>query len=51
MDVNGLTNNKQDLHLEFKESKGPPNVLRPGATGSITFYTKAIAPLTFMLAE
>ncbi len=43
-----------ELVLEFKESGGPEDVLRPGATGSITIYAHAInsrAGLTFRLYE
>ena len=49
--VDGLSENHQELQLEFKENNGPPDILRPGATGSITFYTKAVAPLTFVLSD
>ena len=31
------------LLLELAEDGGPPDILRPGATGSVTFYTKATA--------
>ncbi|MEM7102507.1 MAG: CARDB domain-containing protein [Bacteroidota bacterium] len=36
--------NLQDLHLEFEEPNGPPDILRPGAVSAITVYTKARAP-------
>lgn len=41
----------QELFLEFSELNGPLDVLRPGANGSLTIYTKAIAPLSFLLKE
>ena len=39
------------LFLEFLESGGPPGILRPGATGSMTVYTKAVAPLRFVIQQ
>jgi 6-phosphogluconolactonase (cycloisomerase 2 family) len=49
--VADLSLNQQELYLEFKEANGPPGILRPGATGAITIYTKAIAPMSFSLKE
>jgi hypothetical protein len=46
-----LSENKHELSLEFRETNGPPNILRPGATGAITIYTKATAPLNFLLSD
>ncbi|HET6994848.1 MAG TPA: CARDB domain-containing protein, partial [Chitinophagaceae bacterium] len=51
MTVEGLTQNLQELSLEFRENNGPPNILRPGATGSITFYTKSIANMYFIVSD
>ncbi len=36
----GLAEGKTELYLEFKELNGPEGILRPGATGSITIYTR-----------
>ena len=41
----------EELKLEFKEINGPEHVLRPGANGSVTIYTKAIRPLSFKLLD
>jgi hypothetical protein len=49
--VDGLIENLQELPIEFKETNGPPNVLRPGATGAVTVYTKAVAPMNFILSD
>jgi len=38
-----------ELELTLTELGGPPDVLRPGATGSITVYTKATVGLGFTL--
>ncbi|MBO9562795.1 MAG: hypothetical protein J7621_08480 [Niastella sp.] len=49
-----IIDNLQELLIEFKEQGGPDNVLRPGATGSITIYTQALtvsAGLRFRLIE
>ncbi|MGV3505397.1 MAG: CARDB domain-containing protein [Adhaeribacter sp.] len=43
--------NKTELILEFRETDGPDNVLRPGASGSITIYTQASSQLRFKLIE
>lgn len=48
-DVNDLNPGQLELILEFSEANGPPGVLRPGATGSVTVYTQARAPLRFRL--
>lgn len=50
----GIIDNLQELFIEFKEQGGPDNVLRPGATGSITVYTQALSVsigLRFRLIE
>jgi hypothetical protein len=39
------------LLLEFKEAGGPPDVLRAGASGFIKMYSKAVAPLSFIITE
>ncbi|MFN0214670.1 MAG: choice-of-anchor J domain-containing protein, partial [Saprospiraceae bacterium] len=36
----GLSENKTELFLEFREQGGPDNVLRAGTSGSIKFYVK-----------
>jgi hypothetical protein len=48
-----FTANKKELFLEFEESGGPPGILRPGAQGIITVYTKAtmIETLRFVLTQ
>ena len=50
-EINELNKNLQELYLEFKDKDGPPGILRPGSSGSILVYTKAIAPLQFFLTE
>jgi hypothetical protein len=40
--ASGVQDNTTDLMVEFNELNGPPGVLRPGATGGILIYTKAI---------
>lgn len=40
------SNSVSELFFEFKEQNGPPQVLRPGATGFITIYTQALTPNT-----
>jgi hypothetical protein len=49
----GLSEGKTELFIEFKEEGGPPDVLRPGATGTITIFTmsKTNANLRFRLME
>ena len=42
---------KQELLLLFEEPGGPPGILRPGATGSITIYTFSSHPLRFYIQE
>jgi hypothetical protein len=49
LDVTELNPGFLELILEFSEANGPPGVLRPGATGSVTVYTQATAPLRFRL--
>lgn len=46
-----LSQNKQELFLEFQEIGGPPGVLRPGSFSSITVYTFSSHPLSFVLKE
>jgi hypothetical protein len=48
-----FTANKKELYIEFKENNGPPGILRPGAQGTVTVYTKAtvIATLEFVLTR
>ncbi|MDH4460968.1 MAG: CARDB domain-containing protein [Flectobacillus sp.] len=41
----------QELILEFKESDGPPDILRAGASGFINIYSKATAPLSFIITK
>ncbi len=36
-----FSENLQELYIEFVENNGPPGILRPGAQGSITAYSKA----------
>lgn len=46
-----LEKNLQELILEFKEPGGPAGILRPGANGYIKVFTKAVAPLQFVIVE
>ncbi|MEA5429214.1 CARDB domain-containing protein [Arcicella lustrica] len=41
----------QELVLDFKESDGPPDVIRAGASGFINIYSKATAPLSFIITK
>ncbi len=41
----------ESLTLELKEEGGPPNILRPGASGRIVIYTKSIAPIEYILLD
>ncbi|MEO1803569.1 MAG: CARDB domain-containing protein [Bacteroidota bacterium] len=50
-DVAGLEDGKEEVFLEFAETNGPPGILRPGANGSITVYTKAVAPMRFLIID
>lgn len=38
--------NQKQLTIEFKETNGPPGILRAGATGAVIFYTRVIGPIT-----
>jgi len=49
--VDELDRNDQELYLEFREYNGPPNILRPGASGSLTVYTFSSHALRFLLKE
>ncbi|AEE49027.1 CARDB domain-containing protein [Haliscomenobacter hydrossis] len=49
--TNGLAQNTHELLLEFVDKDGPPGILRPGSSGSIVVYTKAVALLRFLLTE
>jgi hypothetical protein len=48
-----LVDKKDELYMEFKEVNGPPNLLRPGATGYVTIFTTSNgwAVMTFKLVE
>jgi hypothetical protein len=49
-DQAGLTSDPQDdLQLDFQENDGPPDILRPGASATVTVYAKAIDELKFIL--
>ena len=37
--------NQKDLYVEFSEPGGPPGILRAGASGGITFYTRVTLPV------
>ncbi|MBD2700493.1 hypothetical protein IC229_07595 [Spirosoma sp. BT702] len=41
----------QELMLEFKETDGPPGILRAGTSGYIDFYTHAIAPIALLISQ
>ncbi len=51
--TSGLADKKGELFLEFRELNGPPDVLRPGAFGYITIFTKsgAAGTMHFELIE
>ena len=50
--VSELTNTMiTELTLTLQEVNGPVSILRPGASGSITVYTKAISALMFSLSQ
>jgi len=49
--VDELPEKKLELFLEFEEIGGPPGILRPGATGSITVYAFSSHPLLFYIQE
>lgn len=46
-----LEENKQEVYLLFREEDGPEHILRPGATGTVTLYTKAVTRLRFQMIE
>jgi subtilase family serine protease len=46
-----FTKDLRELILEFKESDGPPDILRAGAFGYINIYSKATAPLSFIITK
>ena len=52
-DANQFNLSNQQVFLEFRELNGPLDVLRPGAYGAITVYTKAVGQvlLRFTLTE
>ncbi len=47
--VDGLEDNLTQLDLTLTELNGPPDILRPGASGSIVIYVKADNPLGFII--
>lgn len=49
--VSELLNNTQELTLNLQEFNGPVGRLRPGASGSVIVYAKALTSLSFMLIE
>jgi len=49
--VDELEENKQEVFLVFREKDGPQHVLRPGAQGSVTIYTKATTRLRFQMID
>ena len=51
LDPGDLPLAQQELILDLKEKNGPPDILRPGAKGSITIYAQSIAPLQFQILE
>ncbi len=44
-----LRKDETELQLHFTELKGPPNVLRPGAKGSIIIFTEAELGIGFSI--
>lgn len=48
-----FTANSKEHYIKFEEFGGPPGILRPGAQGTVTIYTKAtvIETLRFVLTQ
>lgn len=49
--VEDLVANKKELTLVLQELNGPVGILRPGASGTVIVYAKALTPLGFMLIK
>jgi len=47
--VAGLADMLTQLQLQLTETNGPPGIIRPGYSGSITIYSKSTAGLGFIL--
>ncbi len=47
--IPGLADNRKELTLSLHELNGPAGILRPGASGTIIVYSKAISTLAFTL--
>ena len=50
IDAAGLASNKTLLHIPLQISGEPNNILRPGVTGSIIIYSRAITGLGFTIS-
>lgn len=48
---NDFEENRQELYLVFEEPGGPPGILRPGSTASITVYSFSSHPLAFIIRK
>lgn len=46
----GLSESLQELDILLKEFNGPAGVLRPGAGGVVTVYTRSVSPLGFLVS-
>lgn len=49
--VSDLAGNVKELTLNLYELNGPDKILRPGASGTVIVYSKALTALGFMLVE
>ncbi|MCX6270150.1 MAG: hypothetical protein NTU44_02840 [Bacteroidetes bacterium] len=47
--VTGLNQNLTSLVIPFREPGGPPDILRPGMSGTITVYARASSGLAIMM--
>lgn len=49
--ASGLSAGDTQLILDLQELNGPPNILRPGASGSIVVYSKSTTGLGYILSK
>lgn len=49
--VADLSKNEHALIFSVQELNGPPGILRPGASGTVIIYTKALSALSFILTD
>ncbi len=50
-EVEELEEKETELLLEFTEEDGPPNIVRPGASGTINFFSYSSDPLRFKIVD